>query len=82
MSLGDIRYVPTRRKFAIFHGFLPFWSNAPKIRSVRGGGYVYENLKHVVSTACRPRVFQIALLKGFPNIPHINPPFGTLSGHK
>ena len=30
-----------------------------------------ENLKHVVSTACRPRVFQIALFKGFPNIPHI-----------
>ena len=32
-----------------------------------------ENLKHVVSTACRPRVFQIALFKGFPNIPHIPP---------
>ena len=30
-----------------------------------------ENLKHTVSTACRPRVFQIALFKGFPNIPHI-----------
>ena len=31
-------------------------------------------LKHVVSTACRPRVFQIALFKGFPNLPHISPP--------
>ena len=30
-----------------------------------------EDLKHVVSTACRPRVFQIALFKGFPNISHI-----------
>ena len=30
-----------------------------------------QNLKHVVSTACRPRVFQIALFKGFPNIPQI-----------
>jgi len=28
-----------------------------------------NNLKHVVSTACRPRVFQIALFKGFPNVP-------------
>ena len=41
ISLGDIRYVPTRSKFAIFQGFLMFWSNAPKLRSVGGGGYVY-----------------------------------------
>ena len=33
-----------------------------------------ENLKHVVSTASRPSVFQIALSKGFANIPHIPPP--------
>ena len=38
ISLGDIRYVPTPSKLAIFHGFLTFWSNAPKIRSVGGGG--------------------------------------------
>ena len=30
-----------------------------------------ENVRHVVSTACRPGVFQIALFKGFANIPHI-----------
>ena len=30
-----------------------------------------ENIRHVVSPACRPGVFQIALFKGFPNIPHI-----------
>ena len=41
-----------------------------------------KNLKHTVSTACRPRVFQIALFKGFPNIPHIPPPYGTHSGRK
>ena len=28
-----------------------------------------KNLTHVVGTACRPGVFQIALFKGFPNIP-------------
>ena len=33
-----------------------------------------KNLKHIVSPACRPRVFQIALFKGFPNLPHIPPP--------
>ena len=33
-----------------------------------------QNLKHIVSSACRPRVFRIAHLKGFPNIPHIKPP--------
>ena len=37
-----------------------------------------ENLKHMVSTACRPGVFQIALFEGFPNLPH-NPP--TPTGH-
>ena len=30
-----------------------------------------ENLRHVVSPASRPGVFQIALFKGFPDIPHI-----------
>ena len=29
---------------------------------------------HIVSTACRPGVIQIALFEGFPNIPHIPPP--------
>ena len=37
-----------------------------------------ETLKGVVSTACRPGVFQIALFKGFPNILRIPPP---PSGH-
>ena len=41
-----------------------------------------ESLKHVASTACEPRVFQTALFKGFLNIPHIPPHFGTVSGHK
>ena len=27
-------------------------------------------------------VLQIALFTGFPNIPHIPPPYGTHSGHK
>ena len=39
-----------------------------------------KNLKHVVSTTCRPRVFQTALFKGFPNIPHIPPPTGHTVG--
>ena len=33
-----------------------------------------ENLRHFVSTASTPGVFQIALFKGFPNIPHIPAP--------
>ena len=42
-----------------------------------------ENLKHVVSTACRPRVFQIVFFKVFPDIPHLTPPpHGTHNGHK
>ena len=41
-----------------------------------------DNLKHVVSTACRPGVFQIALFKGVPNTPYIPPPYETPSGHK
>ena len=36
MSLGDIQNMPTWSKFAIFQGFLNFWSNAPNL----GGGYV------------------------------------------
>ena len=36
ISLGDIQNVPTRSKFAIFQGFLTFWSNARKFRSVGG----------------------------------------------
>ena len=28
-----------------------------------------QNVKHTVSTTFRPRVFQIALFKGFPNVP-------------
>ena len=39
-----------------------------------------ETLKHVASTACEPRVFQTALFKGFPNIPHIPPPLGQSAG--
>ena len=37
ISLGNIQNVPTRSKFAIFQGFLTFWSNALKFRSVGGG---------------------------------------------
>ena len=33
-----------------------------------------ENIKHIVSAACRPGVFQTALFKGFPNIPTFPPP--------
>ena len=40
------------------------------------GGSKQHRHRHIVSTACRPRVFQIALFKGFPNIPHIPPPLG------
>ena len=39
-----------------------------------------ENVKHTVSTTCRPRVFRIALFKGFPNVPHIPPPVGHTVG--
>ena len=39
-----------------------------------------KNLKHVVSTACKPGVFRIALFKGFPNMPHIPPPTGHSAG--
>ena len=38
------------------------------------------NLKHIVSTACRPRVFRIALFEDFPNIPHIPLPPGHSAG--
>ena len=42
-----------------------------------------ENLKHIGSIACRPKAFQIALIKGFPNMPHIPPPpYGTRSGQE
>ena len=36
ISLGDIQNMPTRSKFAIFQGFLTFWSNALKFRSIGG----------------------------------------------
>ena len=43
-----------------------------------------EDLKHTVSTACRPGVFRMAVFKGFPNILNIPPPppYGTQRGHK
>ena len=31
-------------------------------------------LHHVVSSACKPKVFQIAFFKGSPSIPHNPPP--------
>ena len=40
ISFGDIHNLPTQSKFALFHGFLNFLSNAPKFHSVGGGGYV------------------------------------------
>jgi hypothetical protein len=41
-------------------------------------------LPHIISSACRSGVFQIALFKGFSNIPHIPPPlpYRILTGHK
>ena len=38
IALGDIRFMPTQSEFATFRGFFKFWSNAPKFRSVGGGG--------------------------------------------
>ena len=37
ISLGDIRFMPTRSEFAIFRAVFKFWSNAPKFRSIGGG---------------------------------------------
>ena len=48
------------------------WQDAPQSLSKTD-----KNLRHIVSAACRPGVFQRTLFKGFPNIPHIPPPFGT-----
>ena len=39
-----------------------------------------KNLQHVISTACKPGVFQIAPFSSFPNIPHIPPPLGHSAG--
>ena len=41
ISLGDIHCAPTRWVLAFFPEFLNFSSNAPKYRSLGGGGYVY-----------------------------------------
>ena len=41
ISLGDIQSVPTWWVLAFFPGFLNFSSDAPKYRSLGGGGYVY-----------------------------------------
>ena len=38
--LGDIRFMPMRSRITFFQGFLNFLSNAPKFRSVGGGGGV------------------------------------------
>ena len=38
ISLGDIRYMPTQWVLALFLGFLNFWPDAPKFRSLEGGG--------------------------------------------
>ena len=37
ISLGDIRYAPTRWVLALFLGFVNFWSNVPKFRPFWGG---------------------------------------------
>ena len=37
ISLGDIRYAPTRWVLALLLGFVNFWSNVPKFRLFRGG---------------------------------------------
>ena len=34
ISLGDIQFLPTRSKFALFQGFLNFSSNAPKFQGM------------------------------------------------
>ena len=43
ISLGDIRYAPTRWVFGIFPGFCEFLVQCAKISSLwgGGGGYVY-----------------------------------------
>ena len=51
ISLGDIQNVPTRSKFAIFQGFLTFWSNALKFRSIGGGMCMLFEI-------CEKRLFQ------------------------
>ena len=51
ISLWDIQNVPPRSKFAIFQGFLTFWSNALKFRSVGGGMCMLFEI-------CEKRLFQ------------------------
>ena len=53
ISLGDIRFMPTRSEFAIFRGFFKFWSNAPNFRSVGGGGGMC-----MLFEICEKRLFQ------------------------
>ena len=52
ISLGDIQNVPTRSKFAIFQGFLTFWSNALKFRPIGGGSMC------ILFEICEKRPFQ------------------------
>ena len=57
ISLGDIHFLPTRSKFALFQGFLNFSSNAPKFRSVGGGMCILFEI-------CEKRPFQKCMSKG------------------
>ena len=93
ISLGDIRYAPTRWVLALLLGGVNFWSNAPKFRPVLGGVCVYFLKSRTLQngrksqTCCKNSmqtwVFQIGFFNGFPNTSHIPPPpYGTHSGHK
>ena len=52
ISLGDIHSAPTRCVFALFLGFVNFWSNAPKFRPIGGGDMC------ILFEICEKRPFQ------------------------
>ena len=55
ISLGDIRNLPTRSKFALCQSFLNFLSNAPKCRSMGAGG---GGGMCILFEICEKRAFQ------------------------
>ena len=68
------------REFVGRHGACPLTKKGQQAARVLSK--TDEILKYVVSTACRPWVFRIALFKGFLHVPHIHPPLETLCGYK
>ena len=82
ISLGDIRFLPTRSIFTFFQTFLNFWSNEPKCRHLKGGMcMLFEICEKTPFQKCMgwgPKSSFQGLSK---YIPH-TPTFGTLSGHK